>query len=44
MVTTLRVVWIEIFFSDIAQLYPSVTTLRVVWIEIPVMPYVRVCI
>ena len=34
MVTTLRVVWIEIYLSPIIDNAYMVTTLRVVWIEI----------
>ena len=33
-VTTLRVVWIEIYMEELATSNKSVTTLRVVWIEI----------
>ena len=33
-VEALAASWIEIFFSDIAQLYPSVEALAASWIEI----------
>ena len=41
-VTTLRVVWIEILSCRITSNCTFVTTLRVVWIEIPDTDYVYI--
>ena len=39
-VTTLRVVWIEMYYYDADGILQLVTTLRVVWIEIYLSPII----